>query len=234
MIILMENSKNATRSLYAKGPLFFNIGLIISITLCFIAFEFKVHITDEETVVLPEDPGIIIVMTDVKRTVQPPKVRPELIKPKKEILPNIVDKEPPVKNDTKELAPVDIEEINNAMDADGPPEEIVEDNTPYLLGALEVKPEYKGGMDAFYKFLSEEIKYPRREQQRNIGGKVYLSFVIEKDGSLSDITVLKGVSEGLDQEAIRVLKAAPAWNPGKQRGQPVRVKMTIPITFQLN
>lgn len=234
MIILMENSKNATRSLYAKGPLFFNIGLIISITLCFIAFEFKVHITDEETVALPEDPGIIFVMPEVKNTIQPPKVRPELIQPKKEILPNIVDKEPPVKNDTKEVTPVDIAEINNAMEADAPPVETVEDNTPYMIGALEVNPEFKGGMDAFYKYLSEEIKYPRKEQQRNIDGRVYLTFVIEKDGSLTDIKILKGVSEGLDQEAIRVLKAAPAWNPGKQRGQPVRVKMTIPINFQLN
>lgn len=228
----MENSKNATRSLYAKGPLFFNIGLIISITLCFIAFEFKVHITDEETVVLPEDPGIIFVMPEVKNTVQPPKVRPELIQPKKQIIPNFVDEEPLVKDNTKEPAPFDLGEMDIAMKADGPPDENIEDNTIHDI--VETPPTFNGGTDAFYKFLSEEVKYPRREQQRNIDGRVYLTFVIEKDGSLTDIQVLKSVSEGLDQEAIRVLKAAPAWNPGKQRGQPVRVKMTIPINFQLN
>ncbi|MBK6266762.1 energy transducer TonB [Marivirga sp. S37H4] len=229
----MENSKNATRSLYAKGPLFFNIGLIISISLCFIAFEYKVYIADEETVKLPEDPGMIFIVEEVKPTIQPPKPKP-FIPIKKKTIPKIVDKkEEPVKKEDKPVE-IDLSDMDEFTENDAPTIEDVE-APPVDPWALEVQPEYiNNGLDGFYKYLANEINYPRKEQRMGIDGKVYLTFIIEKDGSLTDIKVLKGVSEGLDQEAIRVLESSPEWSPGKQRGQAVRVRMTIPINFQLN
>jgi protein TonB len=235
MIILMENSKNASLSLYAKRPLFFNLGLVIAITLCFIAFEFKVYITDEETVKLPDQPDVLFVMQEVKNTVQPPKVKPDLVQPKKEILPNIVDKKPEEPaNDEAKVEAIDLDGLKDLVAGDAPAKEEVE-SAPVDPWALENQPNYKkGGLEAFYQYLASEIEYPKKEQRMGVEGKVYLSFIIEKDGSLTDIKVLKGISEGLDTEAVRVLKASPHWEPGKQRGQPVRVRMTIPINFQLN
>ncbi|WDF57011.1 energy transducer TonB [Mucilaginibacter sp. KACC 22063] len=102
------------------------------------------------------------------------------------------------------------------------------DNTPLLIA--EVSPEPVGGMAAWSKFLQKNLRYPDTEVQ----GRVFLTFVVERDGSLSNIKVVKGVSPEIDNEAVRVLKMAPKWNPGKQAGQPVRVQFNIPITFQLN
>jgi protein TonB len=227
----MEHFKNATRKLYAKRPLFFNIGLVIAISLCFIAFEFKVFINEEEKVELPEEPPYVFINNDVIRTSQPPKPMPKkLPEPKGDV--NIVEvKELPKQEEQKKK--IDIEDL---LVPDGDfkiPDEKVEDNSVYDPFALEVSPKFNGGMDAFYKYVGNAIEYPSFEQRRNIEGRVILSFVIEKDGSLSQVEVMKGVSEGIDKEAIRVLENAPKWEAGRQRGQAVRVQMQIPIYFKL-
>ena len=103
-----------------------------------------------------------------------------------------------------------------------------DDNTPYI--GVDVMPEPTGGLAAWAKFLKKSIRYPDTDSE----GKVYLSFIVEKDGHLSNITLVKGVSTLLDEEAMRVLKIAPNWKPGQQNGQAVRVKYTLPISFQLN
>jgi protein TonB len=91
-------------------------------------------------------------------------------------------------------------------------------------------PEPIGGMAGWSKFIQRYLRYPDTEAQ----GRVFVSFVVERDGSLSDIKILRGVSPELDAEALRVLRMAPRWRPGKQAGQPVRVQFNIPINFQLN
>ena len=93
-------------------------------------------------------------------------------------------------------------------------------------------PEPVGGAAAWNKFLSKNLRFPAVAQEEGVGGRVYLSFIIEKDGSLSNITVDKAAGHGFDEEALRVLKLAKAWKPGMQNGQPVRVKYSIPISFQ--
>ncbi|WKV13672.1 energy transducer TonB [Marivirga harenae] len=227
----MEHFKNATRKLYAKRPLFFNIGLVVAITLCFIAFEFKVFITEEEKVDFPVEEPLVFLNDDVIRTSQPPKPKPpKLPEPKGDV--NIVEvKELPKQDQQKEK--IEIKDLFDPGDDFEIPEEKVEDNSVHGNFGLEVKPKYYGGMDAFYEYVGNAIEYPSFEQRRNIEGRVVLSFVIEKDGSLSQVEVLKGVSEGIDKEAIRVLENAPKWEAGRQRGQAVRVKMTIPIYFKL-
>jgi protein TonB len=104
------------------------------------------------------------------------------------------------------------------------------DNTPHDIGGLDVMPEPVGGNAAWAKFLQKNLRYPDTEMQ----GRVIISFIIEKDGHLTDLKIVKGVATELDREAMRVLKLAPAWKPGLQNGQPVRVKYTIPIIFQMN
>ncbi|MBS7562899.1 TonB family protein [Mucilaginibacter sp. Bleaf8] len=105
-----------------------------------------------------------------------------------------------------------------------------ESNAPYSPNGIDVLPEPLGGSGAWSKFLQKNLRYPSTENQ----GRVTISFVVEKDGHLTDITVLKGISPELDNEALRVLKLSPAWKPGMQNGRPVRVKFTVPIVFQLS
>jgi len=110
----------------------------------------------------------------------------------------------------------------------------VDDNKVYDFVSIEKQPEFPGGIAKFYGYLSKAIKYPPMAQENNVQGKVFLSFVVEKDGKLTDITVTRGLGSGTDEEAIRVLKASPRWNPGIQNGKPVRVKYNINVNFTLN
>lgn len=106
-------------------------------------------------------------------------------------------------------------------------------NTDEVFKVVEVDPEFPGGEEALYKYLAENIKYPEKAKKNKVEGRVYITFVIEKDGTVSDAKVLRSVNEELDAEALRVINAMPKWKPGMQRGVPVRVQYNIPITFKL-
>ena len=97
----------------------------------------------------------------------------------------------------------------------------------------EVMPEYPGGMDALMKYLSGNIKYPEQAKEKNIQGRVLVTFIVEKNGSISDVKVVKGIGNGCDEEAVRVISAMPKWKPGMQNGKKVRVSFAIPISFKL-
>ena len=99
--------------------------------------------------------------------------------------------------------------------------------------AVEQPPVFPGGQSALNKFLSSNIRYPESAQRDGISGRVVVKFVVEKDGSVSGATVIKGVDKALDQEALRVVKKMPKWQPGKQGGEAVRVYFTLPVTFKL-
>jgi TonB family protein len=102
-----------------------------------------------------------------------------------------------------------------------------------VFNVVEVEPEFPGGMEALIKYLSENIKYPEQAKKDKIQGKVFVAFVVEKDGSVTDAKVLRGISGGCDEEALRVVNAMPKWEPGKQKGTPVRVSFNLPISFKL-
>jgi protein TonB len=110
--------------------------------------------------------------------------------------------------------------------------EIEVDNTAFIT--VEVQPSFMGGNSEMYKFLGKNLKYPTAAQRANIQGKVFLSFIVEKDGSITDIETMKGIGFGCDEEAMRVVKLMPKWIAGKQNGRNVRVKFTIPVFFRLN
>ncbi|NEU09141.1 energy transducer TonB [Flavihumibacter sp. R14] len=101
------------------------------------------------------------------------------------------------------------------------------------LGTVQVAPEYPGGQKAFGKFLGSNIKYPVNARENNIQGKVYIGFIVEKTGELSDLKIIKGIGGGCDEEALRVLKTSPPWKPGMVEGKPVRTAYTFPVTFQI-
>ena len=112
-------------------------------------------------------------------------------------------------------------------------EEEEEESAQQIFTVVEEMPEFPGGQGALLQYLSKSIKYPVIAQENGIQGRVSCSFVVEKDGSVTDVQVLRGVDPSLDKEAIRVITAMPKWKPGKQRGKPVRVKYTVPVTFRL-
>lgn len=106
---------------------------------------------------------------------------------------------------------------------------VEEDNTVYNTAGIEVKPDFPGGMDKFYNYIAKNYRTPEEE---GLKGKVYVTFVVEKDGSLTDIKVLRDIGYGTGKEAIRVLKATPRWNPGEQNGKKVRCTFSLPISIQ--
>jgi len=103
----------------------------------------------------------------------------------------------------------------------------------YDLGSVEVAPEYPGGQKAFGKFLGSNIRYPISARENNVQGKVYIGFIVEKSGELTDLKIIKGIGGGCDEEALRVLKNSPPWKPGMAEGKPVRTSYTFPVTFQI-
>lgn len=103
------------------------------------------------------------------------------------------------------------------------------DDQVYNTAGIEVKPEFPGGMEKFYSFVGKNYRTPEEE---GLKGKVYVTFVVEKDGSLTDIKVLRDIGYGTGKEAIRVLQKCPKWNPGIQNGKPVRVLYSLPISIQ--
>ena len=106
------------------------------------------------------------------------------------------------------------------------------EDTVYQI--CEIMPQYTGGEEAMMKYVAENIKYPQEAKDKNIAGRVFVSFVVEKDGSVSDVKVVRGIGGGCDEEAARVIKGMPKWKPGMQKGKPVRVNYMMPIFFKLD
>jgi protein TonB len=128
--------------------------------------------------------------------------------------------------DSHQVEIIDIAETNGNTIIDE------KDELPVLF--VEQMPTFAGGMEELGKFLSKNLRYPRQASNEGIEGKVYLQFVVDKNGKVSQITVLKGIGFGCDEEAIRVVAMMPTWTAGKQSGKPVAVRYTLPIVFKLN
>ena len=104
--------------------------------------------------------------------------------------------------------------------------------TPELI--VEIMPEFQGGEAAMRRYLSESIKYPENAKELGIQGMVYINFVVEKDGSITEVKLLRGIGEGCDEEALRVVMKMPKWHPGSQQGRTVRVSYNLPVRFTLH
>ncbi len=114
-----------------------------------------------------------------------------------------------------------------------PDEEIEGEASIISIDLVEEDPEFPGGMEALHKFLADNIQYPQQARDNNISGKVYVSFVVEADGSITNSRLLRDIGGGCGAETLRVVKTMPRWTPGKQRGKPVRVQFNLPVTFTL-
>jgi protein TonB len=150
-----------------------------------------------------------------------------------------------VTTDTAETNIVSQEDLSARTTHEAPPPEedfgvkevkkqVIEQEAPKeIFTVVEEQPNYPGGDEARIKFLQENIKYPEEAKELGVQGKVFVTFVVEVDGSITDVRVLRGIGAQCDEEAIRVVKSMPRWIPGKQRGVPVRVQFNLPIKFTL-
>jgi protein TonB len=110
---------------------------------------------------------------------------------------------------------------------------VVAQKNQKVFDIVEQMPEYPGGQAALFEYLSKNIKYPADAEKKKVEGKVFVTFVVDTDGKITDVSLMRKVFPSLDSEAIRVISAMPNWIPGKQKGQVVRVKYTVPIMFRL-
>ena len=102
-----------------------------------------------------------------------------------------------------------------------------------IFQVVETEPEFPGGMAELMKYLEKNLRYPQICKEQGVQGRVIVQFVVNTDSTITDVNVIKSVNPHLDEEAVRVVKAMPKWNPGKQRGEPVRVRLFLPVTFRL-
>ncbi|MFT3884554.1 MAG: energy transducer TonB [Flavobacteriales bacterium] len=142
-----------------------------------------------------------------------------------------VNEPPPTQADLTETTAGTTTQEGEKVDAPPPPPPVEEET--YDIAAVQEQPEFPGGTAEMYKFWDKIKKYPDMEYEAGIQGKVYVEFTVEKDGSIEDVKVRRGVSGGLDKEAVRMVKAMPKWNPGKMNGKPVKCRFTLPVSFIL-
>ena len=220
----MEPKKNPSFDLDRKRNFHLVIGLILSLSLVTVAFEWRTRVQPMDLLVSPVFEEEILPPIPTTEH-EPPK--PKLVQP--EIVPVPDDEEVEIDVDVI----IDVQITDNDLEAYltdlVPPEEDAEE----IMIFAETQPSFPGGIDAFYRYLGETVEYPKPAIRRGVSGKVFVEFVVDKDGSLSQLRVAKGIGAGCDEEALRVIRNSPRWNPGKQRGRAVRVRMVVPITFKL-
>jgi len=224
----MEARKTKKADLEGKKTYFFEIGLIVALLVVFAAFEYKSYdkITVDLTARAVDDtPEEIIPITEQK--VKPPPPPPPKQVTKITIVEDDVEVEDEIEIDVEADDETEMEEYIPPEDDD---EEIVEAE---IFTVVEAMPEFPGGMAKLMGYLSSNIKYPPFAKETNIQGRVFINFVVEPNGSISNVKVLRGIGGGCDEEAIRVVESMPNWKPGMQRGKPVRVSYNLPVKFTL-
>jgi len=226
----MDIKKSSKASLEDKKTFFLLIGFVMVLSLVYIGLEWTksevtvYEITDNEFLV--EDELDVIQTTQDQTPPPPPPPAPEVV----EVL-NVVD------NDVKTTS-IDInteDDKNKIVEVIAPPvaTQVIEEDEQVIFQVVETMPSFPGGEAELFKFLSTNVKYPVIAQENGIQGRVICQFVVNKDGSIVDVEVVRAVDTSLDKEAIRVIKSMPKWTPGKQRGKAVRVKYTVPVNFRL-
>ena len=220
----MESKKSSK----AKRGIFIQIGMVIALAIVLFGFEWKSYDKIEFELGIREDVELveeIVIQTEQK--IKPPAPKP----PPQTTILNIVEDDVEIDDEIIIDAEIDQDtEIEEYIPVEIEEEEIVEAE---IFTVVEESPSFPGGDIARIKFLQQNIDYPTMARESGIQGTVYVTFVVEPDGKVSNVQILRGIGGGCDEEAVRVIKAMPRWNAGKQRGKPVRVQFNMPIKFTL-
>ena len=224
----MQIKKSQHASLEDKKIIYVLMGFVFVLSLCYVALEWtEQEVTKYEVM---DDEFLFEEEVEIQQTTQetPPPPPPPAVQ-EVEVL-NVVEDN--VETESIEInTEDDKEEVVIAAPVEAPEEEEEEE---VIFVVVETMPEVPGGQQALFKYLSENVKYPVIAQENGIQGRVICQFVVNKDGSIVDVEVVRsGGDPSLDKEAVRVIKSMPKWKPGKQRGKAVRVKYTVPVNFKL-
>ena len=223
----MELKKNQPYDLIKQRNLYFNLGLVISLSFVIVTFEWKFY-DDGNLVKLGTVDDNFEEMLEIPPTEQPPPPPPKIQQPKIIETPDEeIIEEIPIDLDV-EITEETI--VENIIVNEAPPEEEADE----ILTIVEEMPSFPGGTKAFHLYLQKNLHYSAGGRKMGIEGKVFVQFVVGKNGELSEVEAVRGIGAGLDEEAVRVIMNSPPWNPGKQRGRPVRTRIVIPINFTLN
>ena len=226
----MEIKKSPKADLESKKSTFILIGLVVSLFVVWRVFEYKSYdkqSVDEfqRTVEVIEEEMVEITKQEQPKP-QPPAPKPQVTQIE------IVDNEEEIEDEIEIDAEVSQDEVIEEYfaPAEIEEEEIVEAE---IFKVVEVMPEFPGGAAKMMEYIQKNMKYPMMARESDIQGRVFVNFVVEPDGSISNVAVLRGIGGGCDEEAVRVVQSMPKWNPGKQRGTAVRCAFTVPIIFKL-
>lgn len=208
---------------------YFQLGLLISFSLTFLAFEWTTYYSVKKL------PGTKVI-DEVIETILPP-VNPEVEKPIVKTEPTIsknvdviiiVDKVPEKPSEKQKEEPYEAPKFDEKW---APVEPIVIDPDP--IDFPDEMPQFEGGESEMFRYLSKNMKYPKVDLQLERQGTVFVEFVVGKNGEITEVKILRGVSETIDAEAIRVIQSMPNWLPGKQKGRAVKVRYKMPLTFKI-
>jgi protein TonB len=226
----MEPKKSVKADLEWRKPLFILIGLAVALVIVYLAIE-QVGSRDKANVVYAGS-----VQTDVDeiiiQTIQPKELPPPPAAEMNESLMQVVDNTISVADFRVDAGSYqDMTTTEYTLIEETKVEEVKED---IIFVFVEENPEFPGGEEARIKFLKDNIEYPRIARDIGLEGRVWVGFVVEADGRITNVKILRGRAQSLDDEALRVAKLMPKWKPGKQRTKAVRVQYQMPITFTLN
>ena len=228
----MEIKKSPKADLEKGQSMGILMGMVVGLAILFVGFEWS-----NREITIAKDEGVADIIAEEEIEITRPEDTPPPPPPPPPA-PAAIEELNVVEDDVK-LEDVEISTEDDASQAQQeayvPPAvvEEEEESEQQIFTVVETMPEFPGGMGALMQYLAKSIKYPVIAQENGIQGRVTCTFVINKDGSIVDAQVLRGIDPSLDKEALRVINAMPKWSPGKQRGKPVRVKYTVPVTFRL-
>ena len=228
----MEVKKAPKANIETQKTTFLLMGLVVALAVLFVGFEWSSTISKLDETVIVQD---VLAEEEIEITQRDPTPPPPPPPPEPEV-PEIIDVvEERVENQI-DLSSLEDDQSRAQVQTyipPPPPKAVEEEATEEIFVVVEQQPEFPGGMSALMKFLSDNIKYPVIAQENGIQGRVITNFVVERDGSITDVNVVRGQDPSLDKEAVRVIKTMPRWKPGQQRGKPVRVRFTLPVQFRL-
>ncbi|HZJ80990.1 MAG TPA: energy transducer TonB [Dysgonamonadaceae bacterium] len=229
----MEVKKAPKANIETHKATFFLMGLVVALAVLFVGFEWSSNISELDETVIVQD---VLAEEEIEITQRDPTPPPPPPPPEPEV-PEIIEVTEEKVETKIDLSSLEDDQSRAQIQTYTPPpppkpvvEEEVEDE---IFVVVEQQPEFPGGMSALMKFLGDNIKYPVIAQENGIQGRVITNFVVERDGSISDVQVVRGQDPSLDREAVRVIQTMPKWKPGQQRGKPVRVRFTLPVVFRL-
>ncbi len=226
----MEVKKSPKADLENKKSVFMQIGLVVVLALVLIAFEWTTSDVDVSQFEMADE-------LEAEEEIMPITRQEEVKPPPPPPPPKVTDVLNIVEDDVELEEELDIEDTEMQEDTEidfsdlTMEEEETEDAPVFFI--VEEMPEFPGGEEALRKFIATSVKYPVIAQENGIQGRVYVSFVVNTKGQVTDVKIARGVDPNLDKEAIRVVNSMPAWKPGKQRGKAVKVSYTVPINFVL-